>query len=83
MSDPRQGASLSDMSVDGTSVPADAATQRTIPSVPNPHQKPPYQTAGADLAGAADNATDIPRSTGDRVGATAEVVTGKTFAKSA
>ena len=76
MSDPRESGDLSDMAVKGTTVPKDAATQRTIPSVPNPHQQPPYQSAGADLAGGADNATDIPRSTGDRVGATAEVVTG-------
>lgn len=76
MSDPRQGGDLNDMAEKGTSIPSDAGTQRTIPSVPNPHQQPPYQSAGGDLAGAADNATDIPRSTMDRVGATGEVVTG-------
>ena len=76
MSDPKQGGRLEDMAATGTSIPGDAGVQRHIPSVPNPHQQEPYQTAGADLAGAADNATDIPRSTADRVGATSEVVTG-------
>ena len=76
MSNPSQGGSLSDFAVDGTSIPKDAGTQRLIPSVPNPHQTAPSQSAGADLAGAADNSTDIPRSTADRFGATGEVVTG-------
>ena len=66
-----------DMAPEGTSIPGDAGVQRVLPSVPNPHQQPPYQSAGADLAGGADNPTDIPRSAADRVGATAEVVTGK------
>ena len=66
-----------DMAPEGTSIPGDAGVQRVLPSVPNPHQQPPYQSAGADLAGGADNPTDIPRSAADRVGATAEVVTGR------
>ena len=78
MADPRQGGSLSDMAPTGTSIPSDTGTQRTIPSKPNPHQAAPDQSGGTDLAGAADNATDIPRS-GRDVGSTGEVVTGEPF----
>ena len=65
-SDPnQQGGSLSDMAVDGTKVPGDAAKPRMIPSVPRPGQAADDTsdpTAGAtDLAGAADNAQDISR----------------------
>ena len=61
-----QGGSLSDMAVDGTTVPADSAKQRTIPSVPRPGQitdpsNDPNNYGAADLAGAADNAGDISR----------------------
>ena len=73
MADPKQGGSLADMAAEGTSIPSDAGTQRTIPSVPNPHQ-----AAASSSAGAADNAADIPRSARD-VGATGEVVTGKSL----
>ena len=71
-----QGGSLADMAVDGTKVPSDAGTQRTIPSVPNPNQLAQDQSSGANMAAAADNATDIPRGNRD-MGATSEVVTGK------
>ena len=66
-SDPNpQGGSLSDMAVEGTRVPDDAATQRTIPSVPRPDQitdpsTDPTNYGASDLAGAADNAQDISR----------------------
>ena len=61
-----QGGDLSDMAVDGTSVPRDAATQHTIPSVPRPgqindHTDDPNNLGAADIAGAADNAQDISR----------------------
>lgn len=54
------------MAVDGTTVPADSAKPRTIPSVPRPGQitdpsNDPNNYGAADLAGAADNATDISR----------------------
>ena len=81
MLDSKQGGRLEDMAPTGTSIPGDAGVQRLIPSAPNSHQQEPYQTAGADIAGAADNPTDIPRSTADRVGATSEVVTGKRFGR--
>lgn len=69
---------LEAMARDGTSMPSDPLTHRIIPSVPNPSQEEPYQTSGTDLAGAADNATDIPRSNADnRAAASGEVVTGK------
>lgn len=47
-----------------------------IPSVPRPDQKDaPVEFAHANLAHAADNAFDMPRSVNDR-GQTAEVITG-------
>jgi len=74
--DPHQGGSLSDMAVDGTSIPNDAGVYRTIPSVPRPDQvSPPLEFSQANPAAAADNATDIPRGTRDR-GQTGEVITG-------
>ena len=61
-----QGGNISDMAVDGTTVSADSAKQRTIPSVPRPGQitdpsNDPNNYGAADLASAADNAGDIPR----------------------
>ena len=61
-----QGGSLTDMAVEGTNVPDDAGTQRTIPSVPRPDQitdpnTDPNDLGASDLAGAADNAQDISR----------------------
>ena len=61
-----QGGNLSDMAVDGTSIPQDAGTQRTIPSVARPDQitdpsNDPNNLGASDLAGAADNAQDISR----------------------
>ena len=63
MSDPNpQGGSLTDMAVEGTHVDPTAATPRTIPSKPNPHQMTEQSDLGApDIAGAADNAGDISR----------------------
>ncbi len=59
------GGDLFDMAKDGTTVPEDAAKPRIIPSVPRPDQiaseSDPNSLEGADLAGAADNAQDIPR----------------------
>ncbi|KAI9804261.1 MAG: hypothetical protein M1833_007068 [Piccolia ochrophora] len=78
-SDPHQGGSITDMATDGTSVPGDAGVQRTIPSKPRPDQADLDNTVGGlgadNLAGAADNATDISRRTKD-VGSTGEVLTG-------
>lgn len=65
----KQGGSLSDMAVSGTSIPGDAGVQNIIPSVPRPDQ------TGANRSNVVDNATDIPRSSAD-VGATGEVSTG-------
>lgn len=79
--DPHQGGSLADMAPTGTTMPNDAGKQRIIPSVPRPDQRaenPQYDNAGLaepSLAAAADNATDLPRSTRD-VGQTGEVITG-------
>lgn len=57
-----QGGSLSDMAVEGTKVPDDAGTQRTIPSVPRTDQLTESSDYGSStLAGAADNAQDISR----------------------
>ena len=79
--DPHQGGSLSDFAVTGTSIPNDAGKMNTIPSVPRPDQRaenPAYVNAGLaqpSTASAADNVTDLPRSTRD-VGQTGEVLTG-------
>ena len=78
--DPHQGGSLAEMAPTGTAIPNDAGKQRTIPSVPRPDQRaenPQYDNEGLaepSLAAAADNATDLPRSTRD-VGQTGEVMT--------
>lgn len=76
--DPHQGGDLSDMAATGTTMPNDAGKMDVLPSVPRPDQlvenKDPTQTA-SDLAGAADNASDIPRRYQD-IGATGEVITG-------
>ena len=81
MTDPHQGGSLSEMAPSGTSIPNDAGIQNIIPSVPRPDQR--TENAGFDNQGlaeptsvmAADNATDLPRSTRD-VGMTGEVMSG-------
>ncbi|KAJ5225524.1 hypothetical protein N7468_006749 [Penicillium chermesinum] len=79
--DAHQGGSLADMAVSGTAIPNDAGKQNLIPSVPRPDQRaenPLYNNEGIaepTLATAADNATDLPRSTRD-VGQTGEVMTG-------
>ena len=63
--DPHQGGDLFDMAKDGTTMPNDAGAHRLIPSVPRPDQitdpSDPDDPGAADLAGAADNATDISR----------------------
>lgn len=79
--DPHQGGSLSEMATSGTAIPNDAGKMNTIPSVPRPDQRVDH--FGFDNAGvaepstamAADNATDMPRSTRD-VGQTGEVISG-------
>lgn len=69
------------MAPTGTDVPNDAGKMRTIPSVPRPDQRAEnslYDNQGIaepSTAAAADNATDLPRSTRD-VGQTGEVMTG-------
>lgn len=72
--DPHQGGDLSSMAKDGTSIPADAGKQNLIPSVPRPDQMDSSSYA-TDLAGAADNARDMPRGNRD-TGLTGEVMTG-------
>lgn len=61
-----QGGSITDMAVEGTRVPDDAATQRTIPSVPRPGQmtdpsNDPNNYGFANPATAVDNSQDISR----------------------
>ncbi|KAL4776967.1 hypothetical protein BDW60DRAFT_203065 [Aspergillus nidulans var. acristatus] len=81
MSSPHQGGSLSDMAPSGTRIPNDAGRMNTIPSVPRDDQKAEddsfdYSGQGQpSLAFAADNYTDLPRSTND-MGFTGEVMTG-------
>merc|ERR1712187_467906 len=81
MPDPHQGGTLSEMAPSGTSIPNDAGIQNTIPSVPRPDQKtenPQFDNQGLaepTSAFAADNDTDLPRSTRD-VGMTGEVLSG-------
>ena len=65
-----QGGSITDMAVEGTTVPEDSATQRTIPSVPRPGQTTDPSDdsnnfGASSLAGAADNAQDISRVSND------------------
>ncbi|KAL8626507.1 hypothetical protein Q9189_007790 [Teloschistes chrysophthalmus] len=60
------GGSLSDMAVSGTTVPSSSAIPNTIPSVPQPDQQTyskddPNDLGSTDLAGAADNVSDMPR----------------------
>lgn len=79
--DPHQGGSLFDMAAKGTSIPNDAGKMNTIPSVPRPDQRVEHFAFDNDglakpsTATAADNATDMPRSTRD-VGQSGEVLTG-------
>ncbi|KAL4907356.1 hypothetical protein BDW74DRAFT_176129 [Aspergillus multicolor] len=81
MSSPHQGGSLTDMAATGTKIPNDAGRMNTIPSVPRPDQRSEdsnfdYSGQGQpSLAFAADNATDLPRSTKD-MGFSGEVMTG-------
>ncbi|KAL4884503.1 hypothetical protein BJY04DRAFT_182623 [Aspergillus karnatakaensis] len=81
MSSPHRGGSLSDMAPKGTKIPNDAGLMNTIPSVPRPDQRsdhPDYEYGGIgqpSTAFAADNSTDLPRSTRD-IGFTGEVMTG-------
>jgi len=71
-SGPTSGGDLSDMAVEGTTVPNDAAKPRIIPSKPRPDQiataDDPNQLGGTTLADAADNAEDIPRVSGPHQG---------------
>ena len=74
--DAHRGGSLEELAVQGTKIPNDAGIQNTIPSVPRPDQITEDSGIGAaDIQGAADNATDIPRRNKD-IGATSEVLTG-------
>ncbi|KAL4916033.1 hypothetical protein BDW62DRAFT_203038 [Aspergillus aurantiobrunneus] len=81
MSSPHKGGSLSDMAPTGTQIPSDAGKMNTIPSVPRPEQRSEdpgfsyHGTGQPSTAFAADNATDLPRSTRD-VGFSGEVMTG-------
>ncbi|GFF51291.1 hypothetical protein IFM62136_01749 [Aspergillus lentulus] len=80
-SDDAHRGSLSEMAEHGTTMPNDAGLQNTLPSVPRPDQLSEsrqydnYGLAEPSLAFAADNATDLPRSTKE-MGASGEVVTG-------
>ena len=70
-----------DMAVDGATIPGDAGEQRTIPSVPNPHQMAENnETDGGlgmpDIAGAADNPSDMPRNPRDMGAGTGEAISG-------
>lgn len=78
--DPHTGGTLSQLA-EGTSIPNDAGVQRVIPSVPRPDQRSENSqfdnqgVAQPTSAMAADNATDMPRSTRD-MGMSGEVITG-------
>lgn len=80
-SDPNpQGGSLSDMAVSGTTVPSSSAEPYIIPSVPRPDQttdssSDPNDLGTTDLAGAADNASDMPKSTLDTA-PSSSIITG-------
>ncbi|KAJ5734527.1 hypothetical protein N7533_012930 [Penicillium manginii] len=80
-SDPHEGGSIFDMAQQGTAIPNDAGQMRTIPSVPRPDQHPSSKHFDNDglakptTATAADNDTNMPRSTRD-VGQSGEVLTG-------
>ncbi|EED16535.1 conserved hypothetical protein [Talaromyces stipitatus ATCC 10500] len=77
----RRGGTLSEMAPTGTTIPNDAGLQNTIPSKARPDQQSEDHRfsydglAQSSVATAADNATDMPRSTRD-VGQTGEVMTG-------
>lgn len=74
--DAHKGGDLSDMAVKGTKIPNDAGQHNLLPSVPRPDQmEDPNDLGSSTIAGAADNATDIPRKNKD-IGSTGEVVTG-------
>lgn len=79
--DPHEGGSIFDMASKGTTIPNDAGKMNTIPSVPRPDQRVEHFAFDNDglakptTATAADNATDMPRSTRD-VGQSGEVLTG-------
>lgn len=64
-SDPHTGGSITDMAVEGTSVPNDAGKMNTIPSKARPDQvadrADPNDLGGSNLDSAATNASDIPR----------------------
>ncbi|KAL8727809.1 MAG: hypothetical protein Q9166_005801 [cf. Caloplaca sp. 2 TL-2023] len=75
-----QGGSLSDMAVEGTTVPSDSATPRTIPSKPRPDQKTqssddPNDLGSTNLSGVADNIGDMPKSVRDQA-PTSSIITG-------
>lgn len=78
--DSHRGGKLEDMAPTGTTMPNDAGVQNTIPSKARPDQRdedPRFSYDGLALPTvpmAADNATDMPRSTRD-VGQTGEVMT--------
>ncbi|KAL8782732.1 MAG: hypothetical protein Q9213_005156 [Squamulea squamosa] len=66
-----QGGSLSDMAVEGTTVPSDSAKPNIIPSKPRPDQTTfssddPNDLGSTDLAGVADNTNDMPKSVLDQ-----------------
>ena len=79
--DSHRGGTLSEMALTGTTIPTDAGLQNVIPSKARPDQQGENhlvsneELAQPDLASAADNATDMPRSARD-IGQTGEVVTG-------
>ena len=64
-----QGGSLADMAVEGTTVPDENPTQRTIKSVPRPGEvtdtlEDPNDFGATNLGGVASNAGDISRVSG-------------------
>ena len=73
--DPHEGGRLEDMAEKGTEIPNDAGVMNLIPSVPRPDQIPSDSETAPDLAAAADNPTDIPRTHRD-TGMSGEVMTG-------
>lgn len=68
---------ITDMAVDGTSIPHDAGKMNTIPSVPNPHQASSAMggLGAPEGASAADNPTDMPRNPRDMATGGSEVIT--------
>jgi hypothetical protein len=79
--DSHRGGTLSEMAPTGTTMPNDAGLQNTIPSKARRDQQGEDHRFSYDglaqpnMASAADNATDMPRSARD-VGQTGEVMTG-------